>query len=147
MHRRAPALLRYAVFVLLVVAPPAFGQVEQTALDRYVATPDPNYRYDLVNTFAGDGYTGYILEMTSQQWRSGAEVDHPLWKHWLTIVRPDQLATGTALMIVSGGSSESKAPSQINPLFAEIGFPGNGVDVYLFAGSYGYTPFGIHDDD
>lgn len=120
MHRRAATLLRYAVFLLVFVSAPAFGQVEQTTLDRYVATPDPNYRYDLITTFAGDGYTGYVIEMTSQQWRNAGEVDHPLWKHWLTIVRPDRLATNTALMIVSGGSNESKAPSQVNPLFAEV---------------------------
>jgi PhoPQ-activated pathogenicity-related protein len=114
------ALLRVAVFLLVFVSAPAFGQVEQTALDRYVATPDPNYRYDLITTFAGNGYTGYVIEMTSQQWRNAAEVDHPLWKHWLTIVRPDRLATNTALMIVSGGSNESRAPSQVNPLVAEV---------------------------
>ena len=40
---------------------------ESTVLDRYVASPDPNYHYDLISTIPGDGYTGFVLEMTSQQ--------------------------------------------------------------------------------
>jgi PhoPQ-activated pathogenicity-related protein len=120
MHRKLVFLFRCALVALILATAPAFAQSPETALDRYVATPDPNYHYELINTYAGNGYTGYVVELTSQQWRSTAEVDHPLWKHWLTVVRPDQLATSTGLMIVSGGSNESNAPSQINPLFAEV---------------------------
>ena len=61
---------------------------ESTVLDRYVASPDPNYHYDLISTIPGDGYRGFVLEMTSQQWREAREVDRPIWKHWLTIVAP-----------------------------------------------------------
>ena len=39
---------------------------ERTALDEYVAKPDPAYSYKLVNTIPGDGITTYVLEMTSQ---------------------------------------------------------------------------------
>jgi len=63
-----------------------------TPLDRYVAALDPHYHYALLNTTATDTYTAYVLEMTSQQWRAAEEVDRPLWKHWLTIVRPEHLA-------------------------------------------------------
>jgi PhoPQ-activated pathogenicity-related protein len=116
----APVFLRCGlVAVALVCATSAFGR-EETALDRYIAAPDPNYRYELLSTIAGDGYTGYVLEMTSQQWRTAQEVDRPIWKHWLTIVRPDHVATNTGLMIVSGGSNESRPPQQINPLFAQL---------------------------
>jgi hypothetical protein len=37
----------------LLSAPPAIGEV--TALDRYVAAPDPSYRYGLIETVPGDG--------------------------------------------------------------------------------------------
>jgi PhoPQ-activated pathogenicity-related protein len=121
MHRGVVAALRSVLAALIALAAvPTLGQAQQTALDRYIAAPDADYHFELFNTFAGDGYTGYVLEMTSQQWRGATEVDHPLWKHWLTIVRPDRLVTSTGLMIVSGGSNESQAPSQINPLFAEV---------------------------
>ena len=63
----------------------------ETALDRYVKKPDPTYRYDLVRTTPGEGYTTYTIDLTSQTWRSPADVDHSVWKHWLTIVKPDRV--------------------------------------------------------
>ena len=60
------------------------------------------------------------LEMTSQRWRDEKEVDRPLWKHWLTIIEPEQVATGTALLIVGGGSNERKPPARANPLLAMV---------------------------
>ena len=42
----------------------------QNALDRYVAAPDPNYKFELVSTTPGEGFTTYVLDMTSQQWRT-----------------------------------------------------------------------------
>jgi PhoPQ-activated pathogenicity-related protein len=106
-------------------AGPARGS-EQTALDRYVAAPDPTYHYGLINTDAGDGYTADLLEMTSQQWRTAAEVDRPVWKHWLTIVRPQTVTTSTGLLIVSGGSNE-KPPPKINPLLTQLALATNSV--------------------
>lgn len=35
----------------------------------------------------------------------------------------------------------------LRPLFSETGQPCAGCDFYAFIGNYGYTPFGIHDDD
>jgi PhoPQ-activated pathogenicity-related protein len=99
---------------------------EQTALDRYVAAPDASYRYQLLNRVAGDGYTAYVLEMTSQRWRTAEEVDRPIWKHWLTIVRPEHLETSTSLLIASGGSNE-KSPPQVNPVLAQIAVTTNSV--------------------
>src|SRR5258707_10163624 len=100
----------------MLSAPPALGEV--TALDRYVTAPDPSYRYELIATIPGDGYAAHVLEMTSQRWRDETEVDRPLWKHWLTVIEPEQVATGTALLIVGGGSNERKPPARANPLLA-----------------------------
>jgi hypothetical protein len=41
----------------MLSAIPAIGEV--TALDRYVAAPDPSYRYELVETIRGDGYAAH----------------------------------------------------------------------------------------
>ena len=100
----------------MLSAIPAIGEV--TALDRYVGAPDPSYRYELIETIRGDGYAAHVLEMTSQRWRDETEVDRPLWKHWLTVIVPEQVATGTALLIVGGGSNERKPPARANPLLA-----------------------------
>jgi PhoPQ-activated pathogenicity-related protein len=72
--------------VLAFAALPAAAQ--ETALDRYVHKADPAYGWKLVKTVPGDGVTTYVLELTSQTWRSAKDVDRPVWKHWLTIVKP-----------------------------------------------------------
>ena len=84
----------------------------QTALDRYVAAPDPNYSYKLASTTHGDGFTTYVLEMTSQSWLSTNEVNRTLWKHWMTITRPDKVSSSTALLFIGGGSNDREAPSK-----------------------------------
>lgn len=96
-------------------AGPTFGE-ENAALDRYVAAPDPSYRYEVLSTTAGEAYTAYVLEMTSQQWRTATEVDRPVWKHWQTIVVPRDVETETALLIIGGGSNDRKPPTGLNPL-------------------------------
>jgi PhoPQ-activated pathogenicity-related protein len=92
----------------------------QTALDRYVFAPDPNYRYELINTVRGTNVTSYILDLTSQQWRSAAEVDRPLWKHWLIIVVPAQVRTSTGFLFIDGGSNKSNAPKSANAAFLAL---------------------------
>ena len=85
-----------------------------TGLDKYVQAPDSNYHYELVKTIPGDGYTTYVLDLTSQAWRTAAEVNHPIWKHWLTIVRPDQVKGTTGFLFITGGSIKDKAPEKPN---------------------------------
>ena len=109
--------LRTVVLALrMLSATPAISEV--TALDRYVAALDPSYRYELIETIPGDAYAAHVLEMTSQRWRDETEVDRPLWKHWLTVIEPEQVAAGTALLIVGGGSNERKPPARANLLLA-----------------------------
>jgi PhoPQ-activated pathogenicity-related protein len=81
-----------------------------TALDRYVAAPDPSYAFQLVGTHPGILCKTYVLEMTSQTWLTAREVDKPIWKHWLIVVVPDQVKTSTALLFIDGGSNTRAAP-------------------------------------
>src|SRR5438128_367269 len=119
MRNSGKNLLHSGVLALgMLTATPAIGEV--TALDRYVVAPDPSYRYELIETIPGDGYATHVLEMTSQRWRDESEVDRPLWKHWLTIIEPEQVGAGTALLIVGGGSNERKPPARANPLLAMV---------------------------
>src|SRR5258708_30224951 len=85
-----------------------------TGLDKYVLAPDSNYHYELVKTIPGDGYTTYVLHLTSQAWRTTADVNHPVWKHWLTIVRPDQANATIGFLYITGGSIKDKAPEKPN---------------------------------
>jgi PhoPQ-activated pathogenicity-related protein len=98
---------------------PAERAGKVTGLDRYVQAPDANYHYELVKTIPGEGYTTYVLDMTSQAWRSAAEVNHPVWKHWLTIVRPDQVKGTTGFLFITGGSINEKAPEKPNPQYID----------------------------
>ena len=86
-------------------------QDEQTALDKYVAAPDTNYSFRVENTIRGKDFTTYILEMTSQAWLTTNEVDRPLWKHWVNIVRPDSVVHPKALLFIGGGGNDGKVPS------------------------------------
>src|SRR5204863_5026167 len=87
------------------------GQDEQTALDKYVAAPDPNYSFKLVNSVPGKDQTTYILEMTSQAWLTTNEVNRPLWKHWLVIVKPEIVSSSKAFLFITGGANGSKPPA------------------------------------
>ena len=82
----------------------------ETALDRYVAKPDPNYSYKLISKKEAEGATVYVLGMTSQQYLTTNEVDRPIWKHWMTITRPAEVRSSTGLLFISGGSNDKPAP-------------------------------------
>jgi PhoPQ-activated pathogenicity-related protein len=107
-----------AAFGVLLVGSTVFScrAEEATPLDRYVAASDPAYHYALLSTIPGDGYRGYVLELTSQQWRKESEVDRPLWKHWLIIVVPDQVKTTVGMLMIAGGTNASKPPAHISPV-------------------------------
>lgn len=82
----------------------------QTALDRYVGLPDATYAWKLAVSLRDDSATGYAIDLTSQTWRSPAEVDRPVWKHWLLVVKPDNLNHSTGLLFISGGNNKSTRP-------------------------------------
>src|SRR5437899_2980068 len=89
---------------------PQIPQDERTALDKYVAAPDPNYSFHLADRIPGKDQTTFILEMTSQAWLTTNEVDRPLWKHWVVLVKPDQITSSKSLLFISGGANDGKPP-------------------------------------
>ena len=102
-----------------------------TPLDDYVAAPDASYRYDVVKTVKGPGYTAYIIDMISQSWRTKDEVDRPLWQHWLTIIRPDGAKADTALLWINGGSNGKPAPEEPDKMLTGVALAANAVVVDL----------------
>ena len=85
-------------------------------LKQYVDTPDPAYAWNLVASEPGDGYTLHTIEMTSQTWLTEAEVDRPLWTHWLMLVEPDEIRSDAAFLYISSGRNGGDPPEQANPL-------------------------------
>ena len=92
----------------------------ETGLDRYVAKPDPAYHFRVANVLRGDGYSTFVVEMTSQTWRAESEVDRTVWKHWLTIVKPDRVEGATGYLSITGGSTKDKQPAEAPPPYVEI---------------------------
>jgi PhoPQ-activated pathogenicity-related protein len=93
---------------------------QQTALDRYVAAKDPVYGWKVVTTLAGDGHRAHVLELTSQTWRTEKDVDRPVWKHWLTITRPEKVTSRKALLFIGGGANGDPAPNRVPERSARI---------------------------
>jgi len=104
MRRRLPISLASIFFFTVLTAQ------HRTALDDYVAAPDPNYRYELVESIPGQGYTTYIVSMVSQSWLTKAEVTEPIWRHWLVVVKPDQVTSRIGLLFIGGGDNGKPAP-------------------------------------
>lgn len=103
---------------------PAAAQVARrsapTPLDKYVAAPDTNYSFRLVNTNPGKGFTTYVLEMTSQAWLTTNEVDRPIWKHWMSIVKPDTVTSSKSLLFIGGGKNGGEPPKDPDANLAKI---------------------------
>ena len=108
MKRRGFLLLLSSSCAL--IAQPGAPLKHETALDRYVAAPDPDYKFELANTIEGKGFKAYVIELTSQAWRSEKEVDRPVWKHWLTIIRPDTVKYSTGFLFITGGNNKGGPP-------------------------------------
>jgi PhoPQ-activated pathogenicity-related protein len=86
-----------------------------TALSDYVNTPDPTYSYQLMQTTPDPSglnlFTIYDVSMTSQTWRTTADVNQPVWQHWERIIVPSDVVQKTALFLIDGGSYSSTLPS------------------------------------
>jgi PhoPQ-activated pathogenicity-related protein len=104
-----------ALIVVLVCLMGRAAPAEPTALDRYVAAPDPNYSFHVISSHDNGDYKTHVIEMTSQTYLTKEEVDKPLWKHWLTVVVPDHVTTSTALLYINGGSNDRPAPQSADP--------------------------------
>ena len=114
---------RTRVSVLVLTGALAFfaqAASKQTALDRYVAAPDPNYKYEIVNTIPGEGYTTFVVDLTSQQYLTSAEVDRPMWHHWLTIVKPEAVNSPTGFLFITGGHNGEKPPAKPDPMLTSL---------------------------
>lgn len=112
------------LFVLIVTATQLCFA---TALDDYVAKPDENYRYSVADKIDTPVGTAYILDMTSQSWRSKDEVDRTSWQHWVTIIKPIEVKTDIALLWITGGSNKADAPKNPESILVNIALKTNTV--------------------
>ncbi len=95
-------------------------RASQTALDRYVAAPDSHYSWKLVDMVDSGAFRVYVLELTSQQYLTEKEVDRPIWKHWLTVIRPQQVNSATGFLFITGGNNRSSAPAKPDMALVDV---------------------------
>src|SRR5688572_11291155 len=94
----------------------------ETALDRYVAAPDPAFAWKVARELPVEGAKATLLDMTSQRWLTEQEVERPLWTHWLTVVQPaaGKATSDVALLFITGSSLDRKPPSRPPAWLVEI---------------------------
>ena len=100
-----------------------------TPLDRYVDTADSYFDYQLVHRSSKEGYTLYVLRMTSQKWLNKQLVKQPTWWHWVSIVVPDKLNHDTAFVWIGGGDRDDEAPEKASPILVRTAQLTNSVAV------------------
>src|SRR5438034_10734545 len=100
-------------------AAPSTARAVETALDRYVAAPDPAFAWTVAKTLSGDGATATLIDLTSQRWLSDAEVENPVWKHWLWVITPPAVTSDVALLFINGGRNDRAAPAAPSPWLVE----------------------------
>jgi PhoPQ-activated pathogenicity-related protein len=96
-------------------------QSSQTALDRYVAAPDPAFSWKVARELPveGGGATAVLIDMTSQRWLTEQEVEKPLWTHWLIVVRPAKVTSPTGFLYITGGRNDRQPPERPTPWLVE----------------------------
>lgn len=93
---------------------PAGAAGNDFALAEYVAFDDGEFSWKKESEFKLQGATIHHLRVTSQRWRNDAEVDRPLWKHWVSVAVPDKVLRKTAILIIGGGRHRNE-PQVVPP--------------------------------
>jgi PhoPQ-activated pathogenicity-related protein len=106
------AALLWLALVFVPTAPAADATPKKTALDDYIAKPDPTYAWKVVKTIPGDGVTTYVVDLKSQSWRQPPEVNRSVWQHWLVVIKPDVVKHQTAFLKIGGGANDGKVPEK-----------------------------------
>lgn len=82
----------------------------RTALDDYVEKPDDSFTWKVVKNHSGENMTTYVLDMTSQTWRTHDDVDRVKWQHWVTVAVPAKLRSNVGFMWIGGGRNGGQPP-------------------------------------
>jgi PhoPQ-activated pathogenicity-related protein len=112
--RSSALIISFLIVIVFLGAVPLAA--DETALDRYVAKPDPTYQWKVVHTATDNGLTTYIVDLKSQTWRSEKDVNRPVWQHWLSIVKPAKPSSRIAFLRISGGANGKAAPQSADAI-------------------------------
>jgi PhoPQ-activated pathogenicity-related protein len=99
----------------LILALPLFAADKETPLDRYVKAPDASYKWEVNSTIPCEGCKAFVIDLTSQTWKTPVEPDRTVWKHWLTVIVPEKVKHSTGFLFITGGSNRDRAPVKLDP--------------------------------
>lgn len=133
------------IFLLFFAASCTPNQDAVNPFEAYLETFDPAYEYELHHTIPGDGYTGYVIRMVSQEWLTPEIVSETSWWHWLTIIVPDQISHDTALLGIGGGSVNTEMPNSANEVSVSTAIATQSIVVNLH--NIPFQPIRFLDDD
>ena len=91
-----------------------------TLIRDYVNHEDSAYRWSIVSKVQSEIQTTLIVDLVSQRWRSPEEVDRTEWRHWLTIVVPNEVQFDTALLFIGGGSNDARPPQKASDRLKQL---------------------------
>ena len=114
------------LFTNFLVAEPR-SEFNQTALDDYVHSIDGSYEYEVIKRVSGEGFTTYIVDLTSQTFLTKKDINRTKWKHWLIIVSPDQIKHTTGMLVIGGGDNDGSVPKEPDQLALEYAKATNSV--------------------
>ncbi len=109
---------------------PTLSPSQITALDTYVATPDPSYQFSLNSTIVGPGYTDYVINLISQTWNPQPGVSE-VWQHWLQIIVPSTVDTTTAVLNIGSNANTPDPPTSPDPLSLQAALALNAVVTFI----------------
>jgi PhoPQ-activated pathogenicity-related protein len=107
------------ILVLCFLIPP-IASAGETALDRYVAKPDPTYAWQVVKQIPGNPMTQYFIDLKSQTWRTEKDVNQTVWQHWLIIIKPEKVTSDTAFLYITGGRNGGDPPKSADSIVLQI---------------------------
>lgn len=104
-------IMIHLCFAVLLIGITMTNFAETTALDDYIAKPDPHYAWRVVDQQHFEAGNVYWLNLTSQAWRTDQDVDQPIWWHWLVLYVPVQVQHTTALLRIGASENSSNPPN------------------------------------
>ena len=108
--------INLSYILLLFITISSCDNSDNNHLKEYVYKKDPAFRYEIVETFSGDGWKEYYIKMVSGTWLTEKEVNHTEWWHWITIVVPNNIVETEALLMIGGGSSKDQEPRKASEI-------------------------------
>ncbi len=104
------------------------GQKPQSPLFEYVSRDDGAFSWSVVSKAeTPTGVTINELRLTSQRWKD------ILWRHILLVVQPPKVTTDLAVLVISGGSTESKGDMTTRMMASFIASQIQAIVAVLFA--------------